>query len=128
MMRPSTSSFPFPPPPSLSPPSSPLFPPPLSPPSPPPPLPPPLPFPNQSTKKKAIEECKVPRKGGKWGILSCVTEFSQFAEQAERIVMGAEQRDEVNGAYQELIQAVFVTIERVGNEHPRTPDVVKFGE
>ena len=65
--------------------------------------------------------------GGKRGILSCVTEFSQFAEQAECIVMGAEQRDEVNSAYQELIQAVFVMID-VSNEHPRTPAVVKFGE
>ena len=61
-------------------------------------------------------------------MLCCVTEFSQLAKQAERIVMGAEQRDEVNSAYQELIQAVFVTIERVSNEHPRTPGVVKFGE
>ena len=82
----------------------------------------------QSSKKKTIKECKVPCKGSKWWILSCDTEFSQFAEQAERIVMGAEQRDEVNGAFQELIQAVFVMIQQVSNEHPRTPDVVNFSE
>ena len=57
-----------------------------------------------------------------------MTEFSQFAKQAESIVMGADQREEINAAYQMLIQSVFVTIERVANEHPKTPDVVKFGE
>ena len=57
-----------------------------------------------------------------------MTEFSQFAKQAEGIVMGADQREEINAAYQKLIQSVFVTIERVANEHPKTPDVVKFGE
>ena len=83
---------------------------------------------SQDTKKKIIEDCKVPRKSGKWGVLSCVTEFSNFAEQSERIVMGAEQREEINTAYQVLIQSLFDTIERVANEHPKTRDVVKFGE
>lgn len=75
-----------------------------------------------------IEECKVPRKSGKWGVLSCVTEFTVFAEQVEQIVMGTDQREEVNTAYQQVIQSLFATIERIGNEHPKTPDVVKFGE
>ena len=33
---------------------------------------------------------------------SPASEFSQFAEEFEHIVMGAEQRDEVNSAYQKL--------------------------
>ena len=41
----------------------------------------------------------------------------------------ADQREEINAAYQKLIQSgLRLTIERVANEHPKTPDVVKFGE
>ena len=83
----------------------------------------------QDTKKRNILECKVPRKGGKCGILPCVTEFEQFAERAERIVMGTDRRMNLDKAYNEMLTVLFDTIERLADEHPKTPrNVVLFGK
>ena len=71
---------------------------------------------------------KVPR-SGKCGILPCVAVFEEFAGRAEGIVMGTERRAELDKAYQQLIDALFKTVERAAVGHPKTPpDVIKFGE
>ena len=81
----------------------------------------------QVSRKKAIEEMKVP-KGGKCGVLSCVIMFGEFSERAESIIMGGDRRSELDKAYGHLIDSVFATIERIAKEHPKTPaDVVRFG-
>jgi len=54
--------------------------------------------------------------------------FNKFAGRAESIVMGTDRRTDLDKAYAVLIDAVFRTIERAANEHPKTPpDVIKFG-
>lgn len=81
----------------------------------------------QMNKKRQIEETKVPR-SGKCGILPCAFVFEEFAERAESIVMGTERRAELDKAYQQLIEALFKTIERAADAHPKTPpDIIKFG-
>ena len=81
----------------------------------------------QANKKRQIEEMKVPRTG-KCGILPCVSVFDEFASRAESIVMGTERRAELDKAYQQIIDALFKTLERAAVGHPRTPpDVIKFG-
>lgn len=70
---------------------------------------------------------KVPRTG-KCGILPCVSVFDEFASRAESIVMGTERRAELDKAYQQIIDALFKTVERAAVGHPKTPpDVIKFG-
>ena len=79
-------------------------------------------------KSKQITDVKFPR-GSKCGILPCVRVFEDFAEHAERIVMAADRRTELDKAYQFLIDALFQTVDRVSLDHPKTPcDVVKFGK
>lgn len=71
---------------------------------------------------------KFPR-GSKCGILPCVRVFEDFAERAERIVMAADRRTELDKAYQLLIEALYQAIDRVAIDHPKTPcDVIKFGK
>lgn len=78
-------------------------------------------------KMRHIQDAKVPR-GSKCGILPCVRVFSEFAEQAERIVMASDRRTELDKAYSVLIETLFSTVERVALEHTKTPhDVIKFG-
>lgn len=70
---------------------------------------------------------KVPRTG-KCGILPCVNVFDEFASRSESIVMGTERRAELDKAYQQIIDALFKTVERAAVGHPKTPpDVIKFG-
>lgn len=72
-------------------------------------------------------DVKFPR-GSKCGILPCVRVFEDFAERAERIVMVADRRTELDKAYQFLIEKLFQTVERVALDHPKTPhDVIRFG-
>ena len=79
------------------------------------------------SKKREIEEIKVSR-SAKCGVLPCVEIFNKFAGRAESIVMGTDRRTDLDKAYAVLIDAVFRTIERAANEHPKTPpDVIKFG-
>lgn len=55
--------------------------------------------------------------------------FEDFAERAERIVMVADRRTELDKAYHFLIDTLFKTVERVALEHPKTPpDVIRFGQ
>ena len=61
-------------------------------------------------------------------MLPCVEIFNKFAGRAESIIMGTDRRTDLDKAYAVLIDAVFRTIERAANEHPKTPpDVIKFG-
>jgi hypothetical protein len=70
---------------------------------------------------------KIPRTG-KCGILPCVSVFDEFASRAESIVMGTERRAELDKAYQQIIEALFKTVERAAVGHPKTPtDIIKFG-
>ena len=79
------------------------------------------------SKKREIEEIKVSR-SAKCGVLPCVEIFNKFAGRAESIIMGTDRRTDLDKAYAVLIDAVFRTIERAANEHPKTPpDVIKFG-
>ena len=81
----------------------------------------------QAAKRRTIEDMKLPR-GGKCGILPCVTMFNEFALRAEAIIMATERRAELDKAYLSLIDAVFKTIERAAREHPKTPPgVIKYG-
>ncbi len=78
-------------------------------------------------KGRQIVDVKFPR-GNKCGILPCVRVFEDFAERAERIVMVADRRTELDKAYQILIERLFQTVERIAVDHPKTPhDVIKFG-
>ena len=82
----------------------------------------------QNLTEKAILESKVPRKSGKCGILPCVLEFASFAERVERILMGSDRRADIDKAYKNLTDALFSTIDRLAEEHPKTPrNVVLFG-
>ena len=63
-----------------------------------------------TTKEVRIRDCKIPRKGGKCGILPCVTEFADFAERAERIMMGYDSRMELDKAYEALNGALFLSL------------------
>ncbi len=82
----------------------------------------------QTATDKTILECKLPRKGGKCGILPCVLEFARFAEKVERIVMGSDRRTDIDRAYDRLMTSVFLTIDKLSEEHPKTPrNVVLFG-
>ena len=82
----------------------------------------------QITKRKQIEEVKAP-KGGKCGVLPCVTVFNEFAERAESIVAAVGRRTELDKAYLPLMEVLFKTVERMAHEHAKTPpDVIKFGE
>ena len=84
---------------------------------------------SQSNKEKAIKECKVPRKSGKCGVIPSVREFMRFAEKAESIVMGTDRRSDLDKAYKILINALFDSINRLSEEHPKTPrSVVLLGK
>ena len=86
-------------------------------------------FISQTSKEKAIKECKVPRKSGKCGVIPSVREFMRFAEKAESIVMGTDRRSELDQAYKTLINALFDCISRLSEEHPKTPrSVVLLGK
>uniref|UniRef100_A0A1X7VCF4 Exocyst complex component Sec3 PIP2-binding N-terminal domain-containing protein n=1 Tax=Amphimedon queenslandica TaxID=400682 RepID=A0A1X7VCF4_AMPQE len=74
-----------------------------------------------TSREKAIKECKVPRKSGKCGVIPSVREFMRFAEKAESIVMGTDRRSELDQAYKTLINALFDCINRLSEEHPKTP-------
>lgn len=72
-------------------------------------------------------DVKFPR-GSKCGVLPSVRVFEDFAEHAERIVMAADRRTELDKAYQFLIETLYQTVDRVSLDHPKTPrDVIKFG-
>jgi hypothetical protein len=73
------------------------------------------------SKEKAIKESKVPRKSGKCGVIPAVKDFGQFAEKCERIVMGSDKRMDLDNAYKKLISALFDTIDKLSEEHPKTP-------
>ncbi|XP_006822407.1 exocyst complex component 1-like, partial [Saccoglossus kowalevskii] len=75
---------------------------------------------------RVIEEFKVSKKS-KCGIITFVSKFEEFADQAETIFKGSERRADLDKAYSKLIKAVNDTIERVAIEHQKTPrDVVMF--
>ena len=75
----------------------------------------------QNTTDRAILDCKLPRKSGKCGILPCVLEFARFAEKVERILMGTDRRTDIDRAYEKLMASLFSTIDKLSEEHPKTP-------
>ena len=55
-------------------------------------------------------------------------EFASFAERVERILIGSDRRADIDKAYKNLMDALFSTIDRLAEEHPKTPmNVVLFG-
>ena len=53
----------------------------------------------------------------------------RFAEKAESIVMGTDRRSDLDKAYKILINALFDSINRLSEEHPKTPrSVVLLGK
>ena len=55
-------------------------------------------------------------------------EFASFSEKMKRIQMGSDRRADIDKAYKNLMDAFFSTINRLAEEHPKTPrNVVLFG-
>ena len=51
-----------------------------------------------------------------------------FAERVKRILMGLDRGADIDKAYKNLMDALFSTIDRLAEEHPKTPrNVVLFG-
>lgn len=74
----------------------------------------------------AVHDYK-PAKKSKIGIIPFVTNFEEFARQAEAIFRGSERRADLDKAYQKLVAAIFSEISRVANESQKTPrEVVLF--
>lgn len=74
-------------------------------------------------KVRSIDEAKAPKKS-KCGILAFITQFEEFAKQAEAVFRGSDRRADLDKWYTRLVRAMFDAITRVAGEHPRTPQEV----
>lgn len=69
----------------------------------------------------SIEEAKVTKKP-KCGVLPFIKKFEQFAKQAEGIFRTSNsRRTDIDRWYNNLIRAIFDAINRLANEHHKTP-------
>lgn len=76
-----------------------------------------------SNLKKQIEETKIP-KTKKCGILPFVTKFEEFAGISESVFKNSDRRNDLDKAYHHLIKVLFGNIERMADEHQKTPRAV----
>ncbi|XP_069131565.1 exocyst complex component 1-like isoform X2 [Argopecten irradians] len=77
---------------------------------------------------RAIQECRVAKKT-KCGIISFVHTFEDFANQAESIFRGTENRHaHLDKSYVTLVAVIFEQIARIASEHPKTPREVVMME
>lgn len=72
---------------------------------------------------RSVEEAKVSKKS-KCGIIPFVSNFEQFAQQAEAIFKGFERRRDLDRWYSRLVHAMFEEIVRISTEHQKTPQEV----
>jgi hypothetical protein len=74
-----------------------------------------------SSQLKAIEEAKVPKKP-KCGVLPFIRRFESLAKQAEGIFRTAgTRRTDIDRWYTALVRAMYESINRLANEHHKTP-------
>ncbi|XP_064489589.1 exocyst complex component 1-like [Ornithodoros turicata] len=76
-----------------------------------------------SEKVHSIEEAKAPKKS-KCGILAFITQFEEFAQQAEAVFRGSDRRADLDKWYTRLVRSMFDAITKVSGEHARTPQEV----
>ncbi|XP_015771492.1 PREDICTED: exocyst complex component 1-like [Acropora digitifera] len=76
-----------------------------------------------SSLKKQIEDMKI-QKTKKCGILPFVTKFEEFAVISEGVFKNSERRADLDKAYHHLIRVVFANVERMAEEHQKTPRAV----
>ncbi|RMX37015.1 hypothetical protein pdam_00005051 [Pocillopora damicornis] len=76
-----------------------------------------------SNLKKQIEEMKI-QKTKKCGILPFVTKFEEFASISENVFKNSDRRNDLDKAYHSLIRVVFINVERMAEEHQKTPRAV----
>ncbi|CAH1777406.1 unnamed protein product, partial [Owenia fusiformis] len=69
---------------------------------------------------RSIEDYRVTKKG-RCGIIPFVSNFEDFANQAERIFKGSDRRTDLDRSYRTLVHTIFEQIGRVASEHPKTP-------
>ncbi|XP_041359925.1 exocyst complex component 1-like isoform X2 [Gigantopelta aegis] len=72
---------------------------------------------------KGIEEAKISKKT-RCGIIIFVHNFEDFANFAETIFKGSDRHTDLDKAYAKLVNVIFEQIERVANEHVKTPPAV----
>ncbi|KAK2556010.1 Exocyst complex component 1 [Acropora cervicornis] len=77
--------------------------------------------------KKQIEDMKI-QKTKKCGILPFVTKFEEFAVISESVFKNSERRADLDKAYHHLIRVVFANVERMAEEHQKTPRAVVMME
>ncbi|XP_029188068.2 exocyst complex component 1-like isoform X2 [Acropora millepora] len=80
-----------------------------------------------SSLKKQIEDMKI-QKTKKCGILPFVTKFEEFAVISEGVFKNSERRADLDKAYHHLIRVVFANVERMAEEHQKTPRAVVMME
>ncbi|EEC10565.1 exocyst complex component sec3, putative, partial [Ixodes scapularis] len=74
-------------------------------------------------KVRSIEEAKAPKKS-KCGILPFISQFEEFAQQAEAVFRGSDRRADLDKWYTRLVRAMFEAIGRLASDHQRTPPEV----
>lgn len=77
--------------------------------------------------KKQIEEMKI-QKTKKCGILPFVTKFEEFSVISEGVFKNSERRNDLDKAYHHLIRVLFENVERMAEEHQKTPRAVVMME
>ncbi|XP_068717955.1 exocyst complex component 1-like isoform X1 [Montipora capricornis] len=80
-----------------------------------------------SSLKKQIEDMKI-QKTKKCGVLPFVTKFEEFAVISESVFKNSDRRTDLDKAYHHLIRVVFVNVERMAEEHQKTPRAVVMME
>uniref|UniRef100_A0A0L8GAK2 Exocyst complex component Sec3 PIP2-binding N-terminal domain-containing protein n=1 Tax=Octopus bimaculoides TaxID=37653 RepID=A0A0L8GAK2_OCTBM len=78
-------------------------------------------------KITAIKESKISKKN-KCGIINFVSDFDEFAKQAEIIFKGSDRRADLEKAYCKLVHTISDEIVRVAKEHQKTPEHVIYME
>lgn len=54
--------------------------------------------------------------------------FQEFATQAENIFRGSERHTDLDKAYNRLVRTIFDNINRISEDHPKTPrEVIMMG-
>ena len=55
--------------------------------------------------------------------------FQEFATQAENIFRGSERHTDLDKAYNRLVRTIFDNINRISEDHPKTPrEVIMMGK
>jgi exocyst complex component 1 len=72
---------------------------------------------------QSIQEAKVPKRS-KCGLLCFVENFEEFAALTENIFRKSERRTDLDKWYVRLVDAIFLAINQLSVEHPKTPSQV----